>query len=98
MCRFSYTAMEIEERFIPVDSAVAFAAEMLGLDVLTLANEGKLVAQGTSSRAESVLVAAGAHPRCIGRVKKGRGVTLVTAGGGRRVLEVPYGEDAPRIC
>ena len=34
----------------------------------------------------------------IGKVREGKGVTLLTAGGGRRVLEMPYGEDSPRIC
>jgi len=97
----SGVAIEIDEHSVPVDSAVAFAAEMLGLDVLTLPNEGKLVAvvaAGASDRSKNVLSDAGAHPRTIGRAKKGSGVTLITAGGGRRVLEAPYGEDAPRIC
>ena len=97
----SGVAVEIDEAAVPVDSAVAFAAEMLGLDVLTLANEGKLVAfveRGTSKETLRVLSAAGAKGAVIGRVREGRGVTLVTAGGGRRILEAPYGEEAPRIC
>jgi len=97
----SNVAVEIDETAVPVDSAVAFAAEMLGLDVFTLANEGKLVAfvaEGTAKEAVSVLAAQGAHPAVIGRAKEGRGVSLVTTGGGRRILEAPYGEEAPRIC
>jgi len=112
----SGVAMEIDEQSVPVDSAVAFAAEMLGLDVLTLANEGKFVAVVAESTRESALAllrkggprraaplrksaSGGSHrPAVIGRVKKGKGVTLLTSGGGRRVLEMPYGEDSPRIC
>ena len=97
----SKVAIEVVEADVPVDSAVAFASEMLGLDPLTLANEGKLVAfvaKGTAQEALAVLAAEGAHPAVIGRVAAGRGVTLVTAGGGRRILEAPYGEEAPRIC
>jgi hydrogenase expression/formation protein HypE len=99
----SGVAIEIDEESIPVDSAVAFAAEMLGLDVLTLANEGKLVAavgKGAGRKAIGIIGkgAAQHRPALIGRVKEGKGVTLVTGGGGRRVLEMPYGEDAPRIC
>lgn len=99
----SGVAIEIEEGAIPVNSAVAFAAEMLGLDVLSLANEGKFVAAvsaGTSARAISVLKdrEKGAHPAVIGRAEKGAGVRCVTPGGGKRIMEMPYGEDAPRIC
>jgi hydrogenase expression/formation protein HypE len=97
----SAVAIEIDETAVPVDSAVAFAAEMLGLDVFTLANEGKLVAfvaKGTAKDAISVLAAEGAHPALIGRAKEGKGVSLITTGGGRRILEAPYGEEAPRIC
>lgn len=97
----SGVAIEIDETSVPVDANVAFAAEMLGLDVLSLANEGKLVAvvaAGTSELAMSVLIGEGARPRMIGRVSEGMGVAVTTAGGGRRILEVPYGEEAPRIC
>ena len=97
----SGVAMEVDEQSVPVDSAVAFASEMLGLDVLALANEGKLVAivsRGAARRAETVMKKAGARPARIGTVKPGKGVTLRSAGGGRRILEIPYGEDAPRIC
>jgi hydrogenase expression/formation protein HypE len=97
----SGVAMEINEQSVPVDSPVAFAAEMLGLDVFTLANEGKFVAcvpASSSKKALAALARLTPRPTVIGRVTKGSGVTLVTAGGGRRVLEMPYGEDAPRIC
>jgi len=99
----SGVAMEIEEGAVPVEPAVAFAAEMLGLDVLSLANEGKFVAAvaaGTSDRAISVISSEkkGAHCAVIGRARKGAGVSSRTPGGGKRIVEMPYGEDAPRIC
>lgn len=99
----SGVAIEIEEAAVPVNSAVAFAAEMLGLDVLSLANEGKLVAavsRGASARAISVLKdrERGVHAAVIGTVKEGAGVLSATPGGGKRIMEMPYGEDAPRIC
>ncbi len=93
--------IEVDETAVPVDAGVAFAAEMLGLEVLTLANEGKLVAAvsgGTGKRAVSVLADGGCRAAVIGAAEKGSGVSLRTAGGGGRVLEMPYGEDAPRIC
>ena len=97
--------IEVDEASIPVDSSVAFASEMLGLDVLELANEGKfvaVVARGSAKKALDVLQNQGqtpiSRPAIIGHVTNGRGVTLVTASGGRRILEMPYGEDAPRIC
>jgi hydrogenase expression/formation protein HypE len=68
---------------------------------MNLANEGKFVAAvapGTSRRALSVLRGKGAHPALIGKAKKGSGVVMRTPGGGKRILEMPYGEDAPRIC
>ncbi len=96
----SGVSVEIDEAAVPVDSGVAFAAEMLGLDVLTLANEGKIVAfveEGAGEAAVAALLAVGAHRAAvIGRAGAGAGVTLVTAGGGRRILETPYGEEAPR--
>jgi hydrogenase expression/formation protein HypE len=97
----SGVSIEIEESEVPVDGAVAFAAEMLGLDVLNLANEGKLVAAvapGRSEEALAVLAEKGAKPAVIGIARAGSGVTAAAPGGGRRVLETPYGEDAPRIC
>lgn len=97
----SGVGIDIDEHSVPVEPAVAFAAEMLGLEVLNLANEGKLVAVvavGTSGEALDVLYSRGAHPALIGRACKGAGVAVEGPGGGKRMLEMPYGEDAPRIC
>ena len=99
--------MRIDEAAVPVRPAVAGACEVLGLDVLNVANEGKFVVVAPADEAEAVLRAMCSHPlgrqaAVIGEVLEGaaRGprVTLGTRIGGERVLEMPYGEDLPRIC
>ena len=98
-------ATELEEAAIPVRAEVRAACEMLGLDVLTVANEGKLVVYvpgDASERAVEVIrgIPGGEHARAIGRVVAHGAVpvSLRTRFGGRRVVEMPYGEELPRIC
>ncbi len=107
MAEAAGVGIEIEEAAVPVRPAVAGACEALGLDVLTVANEGKFVVVAPPDEAEAALAAMHAHPlgraaRSIGAVHDagppGPRVTLITSIGGRRVLEMPYGEDLPRIC
>jgi hydrogenase expression/formation protein HypE len=97
--------MEVEERAVPVRDGVRGACEMLGLDPLHVANEGKLVAFVPAEGAEAVLAAMQAHPlgrdaARIGRVTEGhRGLVVArTPIGGERVLDLPFGESLPRIC
>jgi len=97
--------VELDEARIPVRPEVRGACELLGLDPLYVANEGKLVVFCEQGAASRVLAAMRAHPfgrsaAVIGRVLEGnRGrVTLRTAIGGRRVVDPPYGEQLPRIC
>jgi len=97
--------VEIHEAALPLTAAVRHMAELLGLDPLTVANEGKLVAITAWEDRERVLAACRRHPlgrraACIGRVKDGAPplAELVTTIGGRRVILRPYGEDLPRIC
>ena len=98
--------LEIDQRSIPVDPTAAGAAEILGLDLLSVANEGKLVAVVAADAGEC---AAGvladyeiaARAAVIGRVGARADlplVEMVTRAGGRRVVQMPYGEDLPRIC
>ncbi|MGA9522708.1 MAG: hydrogenase expression/formation protein HypE [Myxococcaceae bacterium] len=97
--------IEVDETSVPVDDVVRGACEMLGLDPLLVANEGKLVAFVPREGADAVLEAMRAHPlgrfaARIGRVTAehaGR-VVLRTPIGGRRILDLPYGEALPRIC
>jgi hydrogenase expression/formation protein HypE len=101
----SGVGIEIEERAIPVRVAVRAACELLGLDPLYVANEGKLVAFVTPAAAAGVLAASVAHEygreaALIGQVTAehaGR-VVLRTALGTRRILDMLAGEQLPRIC
>jgi hydrogenase expression/formation protein HypE len=101
----SGVSLEIDEWAIPIRKATLAACEMLGLDPLVVANEGKVVVVCPESVAADVLRTMkrdkyGRSSRVIGRVT-GRGraeVTLRTAIGGSRIVEMPYGELLPRIC
>jgi len=101
----SNVGIEIEEPTVPVRDAVRAACEMLGLDPLYVANEGKLVAVVAERDAERVLAAMQEHPlgadaAIIGRVvaEHSRRVVLRTALGARRILDMLAGEQLPRIC
>lgn len=95
----------IDEATVPVRTEALHAAEMLGLDVLEVANEGKVVVVVRGDSAETALRVMKAHPlgrdsAIIGRVESGAtGLCEIrTSIGGRRVLLKPYGEQLPRIC
>lgn len=95
--------IQLEEEKLPVDDAVQGICELLGLDPLYLANEGKLVVAVSSDEADRVLAAMRSHPTgthscIIGRVTAHRGVTLKTAFGTERVLDRLVGDQLPRIC
>ena len=100
----------VEEEKIPLSRPVRSASELLGIDPLYMACEGKAIVVAPAARAGDVLRRIRSHPlgrqaAVIGEVlpparKGGFGppVTLRTRIGGERVLEMPYGEDLPRIC
>jgi hydrogenase expression/formation protein HypE len=97
--------IEIDEQAIPVRPVVAAACEILGLDPLQVANEGKLLAIVPAAAADRVLAAmrADEHGRdavAIGRVvdRHPKMVVMRTAIGGTRVIPMPLGEQLPRIC
>lgn len=101
----SNVGIRIEEGAIPVRESVRGACELLGLDPLYVANEGKLVAFVGAESAESVLQAIRSHPlgrdaALIGRVvsEHPRMVLMKTGIGGTRVVDVPLSEPLPRIC
>lgn len=101
----SRAGIELDESAIPVRPAVQAACEMLGMDPLYVANEGKLVAIVPAERVDAVLDAMHRHPygreaAVIGRVvDEHPGMVVVrTAIGGRRVVDMPLGEILPRIC
>jgi hydrogenase expression/formation protein HypE len=101
----SHVGIEIEETAVPVREAVRGACELLGLDPLYVANEGKLIAIVAPEAAPAALAALrdqayGRQATVIGRVTEdhpGR-VVLHTALGARRVVDMLVGEQLPRIC
>ena len=101
----SQVGIEFEEARVPIRPEVMAACEMLGLDPLFIANEGKLVAFVPEAQAAAMLDAMRAHPygkqaTIIGRVVKDHpGMVLArTSIGGTRVVDLPAGELLPRIC
>ena len=101
----SKTGMLIEEQALPVRQQVAAACELLGLDPLYVANEGKLIAICPATDAQALLAAMQAHPlgrdaAIIGQVTEDpqHFVQMETSFGGRRVVDWLTGEQLPRIC
>lgn len=101
----SGTGVVIRERDVPVPPVVAGACAILGLDPMYIANEGKLVAFVPREHADAVLAAMRAHPLgadsvIIGEtVESHPGMVVArTALGGTRVVDLPLGEQLPRIC
>ena len=95
--------IQLIEDQIPVDDAVKGLCELLGLDPLYLANEGKLVVVVPPESADGVLAAMQAHPlgtasRIIGQVTEGSRVSLKTGFGTERVIDRLVGDQLPRIC
>ena len=97
--------VEIVERDVPVPPEVRDACGLLGLDPLQVANEGKLVAFVPGEDADRVLEAMrghefGARACRIGSVVETHpGVVVARTGlGGTRVMDLPIGEQLPRIC
>jgi hydrogenase expression/formation protein HypE len=97
--------VEIDESAIPVSDAVRGASEMLGLDVLYIANEGKLAAVVDGADAARVVAAMRRHKygrrACVAGeiVSTHPGTVLLNTGaGGRRIVDMLSGEQLPRIC
>ncbi len=95
----------VEEQLIPVREDVHAACEMLGLDPLHVANEGRFVAFVAARDAERALTILGCNDvssgaAIIGKVmeKSAPLVTLKSAIGASRILDMPSGEQLPRIC
>lgn len=98
-------AIRIHESALPIREEVKGACEILGLDPLYLANEGKLVAIVPGDRADQVLSAMHAHPAgrhaaVIGEITETPAgvVVLHTLFGGQRIVDMLVGEQLPRIC
>lgn len=105
LARASAVSIVAREADVPVQPAVAGAAELLGIDPMHVANEGKLVAVVAPEAADAALAAMRAVPgceaaACVGEVRdEPPGMVLVeTAFGGRRVMDQLVGDPLPRIC
>lgn len=105
IARQSSVGMRLQEAAIPVKPQVDAACELLGLDPLYVANEGKLVAIVAREAVDAVLAAMRAHPlggdaAVIGEVTcdPHHFVQMDTRFGGRRVVDWLSGEQLPRIC
>ncbi len=97
--------MELWEEAIPVTAQVAATSEILGIDPLYVANEGKLVAVVPADKAEQTLQAMQRHEhgrkaKIIGEVVEEHPtiVTIQTQLGAKRVVDMPIAEQLPRIC
>ncbi len=100
-----HVGLELEQTAIPVSDPVAAACEILGLDPLYVANEGRLVAfvapQSAGRVLDILLQHPAAHgPAIIGRVSDShpRSVEVRSPMGGGRILDLLSGEQMPRIC
>ena len=105
LARASGTTIYADEASLPVRPAVRGACDLLGYDVLGVANEGKLVLFCPAEDAETVLAAMRGHEygvsaAVVGEVRAEEpGVAVLrTRLGGQRVIDMPVGEDLPRIC
>ncbi len=101
----SAVGMQIEEKAIPIHESVKGACELLGLDPLYVANEGKLIAICPASEAQNLLQCMQQHPlgkeaAIIGEVTEDHHnlVQLNTSFGGQRIMAWLSGEQLPRIC
>jgi hydrogenase expression/formation protein HypE len=105
LARASGVALLVRESAVPVHPAVAGASEILGIDPMYVANEGKLVAFVAPERSENALAALRAVPGCEGAAEIGEVraeppgmVLLETSFGGKRVMDQLVGDPLPRIC
>ncbi|MEV3860655.1 hydrogenase expression/formation protein HypE [Streptomyces sp. NPDC050095] len=106
IARDAAVAIEIDEGAVPVPQSVAAACDLLGLDPLTVANEGCLIAFVAPAAADEALTTLRARPEGVEAVRIGEvsadgppgRVVLRTLMGARRILDMPLGEQLPRIC
>ncbi len=95
--------MEISENKLPLNPAVRGVCELLGLDALNFANEGKLVIAASPESAPAVIQALQQHPcgkqaAIVGEVVERKGVRVTGLYGVKRTLDLPHFEPLPRIC
>ncbi|WP_029592950.1 hydrogenase expression/formation protein HypE [Franconibacter pulveris] len=95
--------MALQEKALPLKPSVRGVCELLGLDALNFANEGKLVIGVAREAAQQALEVLRAHPlgrdaAIVGEVTASAGVRLCGLYGVKRTLDLPHSEPLPRIC
>ena len=99
----SQKQIEIEETTIPITNEVRAFSKILGLNIMHMGNEGKLIAIVPSEQANKAVEIMknskyGENAAIIGKITNGEGVILNTRLGGQRKINVLIGEGLPRIC
>ncbi|TFG12582.1 hydrogenase expression/formation protein HypE [Candidatus Thorarchaeota archaeon] len=96
--------IDIEETLLPIRPQVKSLCELLGLNPLNMSNEGAVVISVDSAQTDEVLSVLRSYPstkdaKLIGSVRSGPGRVLMrTEIGGKKIVQVPYGEPVPRVC
>lgn len=105
ICGMSEVGIELDESVIPIQRQVISIAEILGIDPLYIANEGKMIVIAPEKDAESILNAMRRHDEAkdacvVGKVTENHPgqVVLKTSLGTTRILDMPVGDKLPRIC
>ncbi|MDD4300413.1 MAG: hydrogenase expression/formation protein HypE [Methanomicrobium sp.] len=103
MSEKSGVQVRIFEEALPIRNSVRSASELLGINPLDVANEGKVVMGVSPDDAEEILKAIkkskyGKDAAIIGRVTEGKSVIMETSIGGERFIEAPIGDPVPRVC
>lgn len=103
MAKKSHVMVRISEEYIPIKSSVRAASQLLGIDPLEVANEGKVVMGVPHEDSDLILKILKSHrygrdAEVIGRVTEGKGVIMETSAGGERFIEPPMGDPVPRVC
>jgi len=99
----SVCRVEIIEASLPVSDEVKGFCNILGLDPLYMANEGKMIAVVPQNQADKALEVMrnnkyGTNAQIIGSIVSGKGVNMTTILKGNRMVDILYGEGLPRIC
>lgn len=99
----SNCGVEINEESLPVSDEVKGFCNILGLDPLYMANEGKMIAVVPQKEADKALAAIrkskyGKNAQIIGNIVDGKAVNMTTILKGNRIIDILYGEGLPRIC
>lgn len=103
MASSSSCGVRINETALPVTNEVRGFCDILGLDPLYMANEGKMVAVVPGNQAQKALnvfreTKYGKNASIIGEIIEGSGVNMITTLNGNRIIDILYGEGLPRIC